>query len=768
MYIKKKKSVSGRICWHKAIGYIVMLLLLLSSCNVKDNVKIEVYVAIDGSDANKGSLENPFNTVYKALDTVRELRQLGNETPAVIYLRAGRHQLHKTIVLGIEDGLAQTEQEIPDEAGAGQIRTPLLTFASYPGEEAILSSGVTISGWELLEERVEDLPENAVGKVWVTDMPNDLKKFNTLYDQKGRLKRAISKGFVPVKNGDKRTLYFPEGVLKNWENLSDVELKIRPNRAWMINMLPLEWVDDTNNVAKTSVTATYDLGKLPGWVHTEDGTQAWVENILGALDEPGEWVVNTVTGKLYLWPLNPASDGSPQGILAPTMSELVRVEGKIDYDGSADKAVQGIKFANLTFTHADRFAWTNDKNRVGWGVQHDWDLFDRPTAMLRLRGAENCQIIDCNFINSGGSAIRLDLHAQRNRIENCEMANLGEAGILLIGYGPGTKDVNHHNEVINNHIHHFSEITWHSPGIWAWQSGYNRIANNEVHHAGYSGILVTTRVTPNRDLNGEGGKTVRHHEINPEDKEGVIRTYENWLVREKYNHSRHNLVEYNDISHTVQLLSDGNAIYVSGTGKGNILRYNYIHDNLKHSFPSAIRCDDDQHETLIHGNILYNNYGFSAGIASKGINDITNNFIVAPITAPKWGYISLEWYQVTGSKIKKNIIVSHSNGGNPQAQRPRGPNRPGPIGFHPELISTDNDSNLYFHPTDPNWVTTYLENMRAAGLEKGSLFGNPLFKDYNNEDFRFKKGSPAFKLGIEELDVSKMGRLNKGQYVETN
>ena len=95
---------------------------------------------------------------------------------------------------------------------------------------------------------------------------------------------------------------------------------------------------------------------------------------------------------------------------------------------------------------------------------------------------------------SGGSGVRLDLHAQRNRIEIAEFAHLGEAGILLAGYGPGTKDVNHHNDIINNHIHHFSEITWHSPGIWAWQSGHNHIANNYVHHAGYSGILVTCRV----------------------------------------------------------------------------------------------------------------------------------------------------------------------------------------------------------------------------------------------------------------------------------
>ena len=241
-----------------------------------------------------------------------------------------------------------------------------------------------------------------------------------------------------------------------WDNVTDVEIQIRPTRAWAINMLPLESVDETTGIAKTSVSATYDMSKLPPYllqIMGDDVASVWVENVLDELDEPGEWVVNTKTRKIYLWPSDPAADGSPQGILAPTTSELIRVDGSIDYDGSTDTPVRGIAFSGLSFSHADRRAWTSEEDRLGWGMQHDWDMFDRPTAMLRFRGAEECQVINCSFVASGGSGIRLDLHAQRNRIEDCEFTHLGEAGILLAGYGPGTKDVNHHNDIINNHIH---------------------------------------------------------------------------------------------------------------------------------------------------------------------------------------------------------------------------------------------------------------------------------------------------------------------------
>lgn len=738
-----------------------LFFLILFACTACTTSKtVEFYVSVDGDDTSIGSLAEPLASIPAAVEKVRSQRQLGNFESITIYLREGRHQLNQTLVLGIEDGRTSTSNEPPlEKYGAGESKeSAFLSFAAYPGETPVVSAGLPITGWKLVTSELTDLPSIAMGKVWVADLPTTLDKFHTLFNAQGRLKRARNKGFAPSQKGTRKTLYFPKDALKAWDNLSDVEIQVRPFRPWVINMLPLQSVDESTGIAKTGVSATYEMGKLPPWVHNPSGASVWVENILEALDEPGEWVVNSLTKKIYLWPADPAKDGSPRGILAPTTSEIIRVEGEIDYDGSTDSPVRDIAFAGLTFTHADRWAWTSEEDCLGWGMQHDWDMFDRPTAMLRFRGAEGCEITNCNFLNSGGTGVRFDLHAQRNKIENCEFANLGEAGIILAGYGPGTKDVNHHNDIINNHIHNFSEITWHSPGIWAWQSGHNHMAHNYVHHSGYAAVLITNRVEPDRALNGEGGRTIRQSEIPEDVKESTKETYENWKVREKYNHSRHNVLEYNEITHAVQLLSDGNAIYVSGAGTGNIIRYNYIHDNLEHSFPAAIRCDDDQHETLIYGNVLYNNYGFSAAIASKGVNDIINNFIVSPLTKPNSGYISYEWVSVKGSKVHKNIIIPHPDGGNAHNERNKGKAKP--YDGLPKLVETDMDSNLYYHPTNSKWMDEHFVKMRAVGNEQSSLVADPMFVDPAGGDFSFKLGSPAIQLGIEALDVSKMGLLN--------
>ena len=744
--------MSLHLSWNAFLVLVVLAFFAVSS----DSLAMDIYVSVDGAAQADGSLANPFGSLPDALDAVRALRKAGNTEPVKIILREGRHQLNQTLVLGMEDGAPASSGEVTfEQYGAGKIMDPYLTFAAYPGEHPVVSGGLPVTGWRRLKSAPAELPAQAQGKVWVTDMSKGMDRFYTLYDRKGRLQRARGDdGFLPTQNGNNRTLYFPEGALKDWDNLEDVEIQVRPGVAYEINMLPLESVDEANGVATTRVAAAGRMGSLPPYLIELMGDKAasvWVENVLEELDEPGEWVINTQTRKIYLWPSDPAADGSPRGILAPMTSELICVEGDIDYDGPTDTPVRGIAFIGLTFSHADRWAWKNNDEVAGWGLQHAWDVFDKPTALLRFRGAEECRVMDCRFVNSGGTGMRLDLHAQRNRITNSEFAHLGEAGILLVGYGLGSKDTNHHNDIINNYIHHFSEITWQSPGFWAWQSGHNRIAHNEFSHSGYCSVVISTRsagaktrppgVDQDNEDRGRGGNRGRGG-------------YEGWKLREKTMHSRHNLFEYNEISHAVQLLSDGNGIYISGTGTGNIIRYNYLHNNLSHSIPAAIRCDDDQHETLIYGNVLYNNAGHAAGIASKGVNDIINNFIVAPARVPNKGYISFEWVPVAGSKVQGNIIIAHPEGGKAQSESVRR----GQTSGGPKLETTDNDKNLYFHPTDSHWMDAHLTKMQAVGKEKASLFGDPLFVDPENGDFSFRPGSPALALGIEPLDASKMGR----------
>ena len=91
------------------------------------------------------------------------------------------------------------------------------------------------------------------------------------------LPRARSAGFIPLAGGSRNRLHFPEGKLKNWPNVEDVEIVVRPHHAWICNVLPLESVDEETQMAHTSIDATYAMNRLHFLRETES---CWVENVL--------------------------------------------------------------------------------------------------------------------------------------------------------------------------------------------------------------------------------------------------------------------------------------------------------------------------------------------------------------------------------------------------------------------------------------------------------------------------------------------------------
>jgi len=403
--------------------------------------KADLYLAPNGSDSWSGTLANPnaqgtdgpFATLERARDAVRDLKKK-TSSDVVVYIRDGFYPLRKTLVFGLED------------SGEGDFT---VTYAAYPNETPIFSSGREITGWRAVPDPLPGLPQEAEGKVLVADVS---ERFFTLYDAQGLLPRARSSGFIPLPGGSRNRLHFPKGKLKNWPNVEDVEIVVRPHHAWISNVLPLESVDEESQMARTSIAATYAMNKLHFLKTTES---CWVENVLEELDEPGEWVLNSREGKVYLWPR------SESPVMAPQLLELIRVEGGIDRRGPEDVPVRNLCFRGLTFMHGDRYTLAGDDA----GLQHDWDMLDKANALVRLRGTENCVIEQCHFTHSGSGAIRVDLYGQKNQISGNHIEQMGGAGILLCGYGPGTKDVNRDNLVYNNHIHHMGRTFAEDRGV---------------------------------------------------------------------------------------------------------------------------------------------------------------------------------------------------------------------------------------------------------------------------------------------------------------
>nr|WP_292963966.1 MULTISPECIES: right-handed parallel beta-helix repeat-containing protein [unclassified Allomuricauda] len=697
--------------------------------------KADFYVSPTGSDNWSGTLsepnalgtDGPFATLEAARDAVRELKKSADKDILVL-VRNGIYILRETIVFGLEDSGTENAS---------------ITYAAYPGEQPIFSSGQEITGWTKVTQDLPGLPSRAKGQVYVANVSNT---FKTLYDDEGLLPRAQSKAFFPEEgNNGKNRLHFPKGKLKNWSNVTDVEIIARPHHAWIVNILPLKSVDENTGIATTSLDATYAMNRLH---FLQETPNIWVENVLEELDEQGEWVLNSKTNKVYLWPRNE----SP--VLAPTLLELIRVEGKIDKKGPKDIPVRNLHFVGLTFKHGERYTLDPDDA----GLQHDWDMFDKDNALVRFRGTENCSIKDSHFLHSGSGAIRVDLHGINNEISGNHIEHMGGGGILLCGYGPGTKDVNKNNLVFNNHIHHVGEIYWHSPGIFLWQSGENRVANNLIHHTDYTGLILSGCMSHFFMRKGrELTRTIRWNELGHLPKEVTRQDVLPYL------HTHDNIVEYNDIHHGMLRMGDGNAIYIRASGEGNIIRRNYIHDMVGETLmQAAIRTDGGQTGTLIAENLIYK--CTSQGILLKLNNKAENNIVAEVIAPPRGYYLSVREGPMTGASIQRNIFYSTNEVTEFINELPPGKegsteDRRGRV--LARVMDADTDHNIYFNKAIPEMGKELLKKNRSNGVDINSMAVDPLFVDPENGDFRLRAESPALKMGFVPFDMSKVGLIKK-------
>ena len=706
----------------------------------------DFHVAPYGNDANPGTETQPFVTLPRARDAVRAMRATDSQANARIVLGDGIYQITQTVVFDLRD------------SAAGNTTTEIV--AATNGHPILSGAAPLPGGWRPAPPDLARLPEKARGRVWVAEVPPDWPVFRTLFEGNTLLPRARTRGFQQLKQPpaggraiDLQHLYLPTELVRSIADFTGAEMVVVPIHPWVMNILPMTEVDRTTGMVSTAVPATYPLGP-PRFANFPDGT-VWIENVLEALDEPGEWVLDTVARKLYLWPRNGQKPG--EDVVAPRLTELIRVEGKIDYDGASDTPVRGLVFRGLTFTQADRRPWETGKS--GWGLQHDWEMFDRPTAMLRFRGAESCRVEDCRFVSSGSAGVRLDLYCQRISVTRCELGDLGGTGVLLAGYGLGTKDANRDNLIADCHVHHVGRLLWHSAGIWAWQSGHNRIEHNHVHHTPYTAILATGRTVLDRKGLGECSRTVRWSEV-----DAVLgKEPPTWQRRERLMHARDNLIAWNDLHHCMEVMGDGNAIYVSGAGANNRVLNNFIHDIPAQNINASIRCDDDQHETTIENNVITRVCG--EGFIWKGNNTIRNNILydirkTTPDGRPcahQRGYLVLPSTPVEGSIVQRNIIVSHSadqpllhEQAKPASKKSQ---RQAPAVFR----SCAADYNLYFNSAEPGWGQAHIDAQRRFGIEQHSVEADPQFRDPTRDDYRLSPDSPARQLGFRPIDILGVG-----------
>ncbi len=220
--------------------------------------------------------------------------------------------------------------------------------------------------------------------------------------------------------------------------------------------------------------------------------------------------------------------------------------------------------------------------------------------IIEISDSDNIVISDCVVKDCLGVGINIE-NSSNCTVKDCEVYNTGEGGIFANG-GDLKTLTPANNLITNNHIYDFSKRKlMYSPGI--------RL----------SGV----------------GNTASHNEIHGTDHMAV-----NFSGND-------NIIEYNEIYDAVRSTRDAAAIYAyeSRTGRGNIIRHNYIHDIASELVDEddkygvhAIYLDGRRDGTTVESNVFYNIRGAALWINAGRDNIFKNNICIETDYAVHFAY----------------------------------------------------------------------------------------------------------------------------------
>ena len=148
------------------------------------------------------------------------------------------------------------------------------------------------------------------------------------------------------------------------------------------------------------------------------GERFLVENVREALGEPGSWYLDRPSGELTYVPM-PGERPETSVVIAPRLDRLMVFEG----DPAARRWVEHLQFRGLTLAHAN---WTMPPLGQTCG-QSEANLDGAVSAV----GARNLVIDGCAVRHVGAYAMAFGAGCRDNRIENCELVDMGGGGIKI-------------------------------------------------------------------------------------------------------------------------------------------------------------------------------------------------------------------------------------------------------------------------------------------------------------------------------------------------
>lgn len=597
-----------------------------------------------------------------------------------------------------------------------------LKVKSYNDEEVKLDFSRTLTGWTHFSDGIFYTSVNpGENPMSIYEEGRIAYKARTpnIIDDKYQYNRILS----PDSGSPSYKFYYKDGDLPNISNTSGLQVFLWPGGPgghynWSTQILG---VADYNSLER-SITlggkATYDLG---------GGSRYFVQGAMELLDAPGEFYVDTALNRIYYKPYR--VDALFNGVEMP-----YSVDG-IYINGTSTTPVSNIVIDGL------RIYRNNHPNRG-----------------IRINHANNIEVKNCIVSDIGHRGILIEGYSSDNYIHNNLVYNTGSDGIAVMGVTNIPEKVSYGNIIENNNVEYVGRFDGNAGCIRIYDAAENTVRYNRVSHTPRYGIHI--KGMPRTRLIGNTAN-------------GVLITTENFR---DYQKAKDNIIEFNDVSNTMQDSQDGGSIATWGLNTGNVIRNNYIHTNPYysitvnpvHSFAMAIYNDEDSDDVLIENNIIT---GFEAidGAVFKGAVYprgayivVRNNYIVDNPTAQ--GVFNFnDTFDTSGGSYGCIDMVYF---GNIVDNSGENLHRFEDAWTYSSIAQSD--YNIFKNPTDTYMVRSVSPSFTSFGIwqnthgyDLNTVHVDPVFMNKSEKDFRLSPYSPVFSddLPINELNQKDMGLL---------
>lgn len=415
-----------------------------------------VYVSEAGNDAWDGTAgkpgvapHGPVRSLERARDIVRGLRrrQPALTAPVKVVIAPGSYFLTEVLRLTPED--------------SGTAISPTIYTATTPRSVTLLGGVRLVSdGWS--EPDATCAPCRAHPEIRQFQLPRKIVEVSAEIAEEGfgHVVRAQAAELLmdgrrmpPARWPDADFAKLQEVDSKNVSRIRSSQplpLSISGARSlWARGFWKHDWADISAPVKTIDVSS--------GWMQLEHaiapygvakGARFYLFNALELLDQPDEWFLDRVTGRLYFYA---PADIEKRHVVWPVLENIVLLEG-----------VHDVHFEGIDFSAS------------------------RGDAIL-AQEVESVAITDCRIYGIGGWAAALS--GRNSGLSRCELSQLGEGGVRLRG-GKRTSLQSGGMYVIHSRIHNFSTRVYTMRPAISLEGVGARVEDNVIAHGPHMAIYI--------------------------------------------------------------------------------------------------------------------------------------------------------------------------------------------------------------------------------------------------------------------------------------